>query len=90
MPTYVLTCTKCSKTVKRTPPVPIKDMNADQVLEYLVCECGAPRERSGTGPTVLMKERLDNGLMPRAVERIVNEPELTKDRETNNSHLKVN
>jgi hypothetical protein len=44
-------------------------------------ECGGPLHRAGLGPSTQVVERLDNGLMPRALERLADAERLFEERE---------
>lgn len=45
--------------------------------------CNEIMTRNGTGPTSNVKEKLDNGLMPKAIERYSNAEELYQNRNKN-------
>ena len=45
-----------------------------------MCECGLEFMRSAMGPTATQKETLDNGLMPRSVERFCDIDRIMKER----------
>lgn len=44
------------------------------------CACGVEMKRSGSGPSLSVKEVLDNGAMAKQVERFANAEELIKER----------
>lgn len=71
MPAFHLKCQKCQKAIRKLLPK----------FEVLNCECGGEFHRSNTdGPSTVIKETLDNGVMVRKVERIHNIDELVKER----------
>lgn len=45
-------------------------------------ECGEEMVRDGTGPTSSVKEKLDNGMMPKAIERLSDAERLYHERAT--------
>ena len=49
-------------------------------VEKKTCQCGELMTRKATGPTSSVKERLDNGIMPKAVERFADTERLYKER----------
>ena len=56
---------------KNKPEVPV---------EKKTCSCGEIMKRRATGPTANVKERLDSGLMVKAVERYADAPRLYHER----------
>ena len=48
--------------------------------EQLACKCGADMVHDEGGPGSTLMERLDNGFMPRAVNRIADIDRIMKDR----------
>jgi hypothetical protein len=48
-----------------------------------ICKCGGVIKRSGLGPNSSIKEVLDNGAMPRAVERFEDIEEMKRERLAN-------
>lgn len=83
MPSFTFQCQKCEQVVKRL--LPAGDRKKPQVHPG---ECGGALVRVGTGPTVLVKETLDNGAMPRAVERLKDAEELYRERSENDPKTK--
>lgn len=71
MPLFNLTCPTCHKSVKRLmTPKEFKD------CPPMCLECAVKLVREARGPSNRVVERLDNGVMPRAVERLFNAEEL--------------
>ncbi len=62
MPLYHLRCAGCGRTDKKLTPNPVKDPET-------TCSCGGVMKRAAKGPATRVMEKLDNGIMPRAVER---------------------
>lgn len=60
----------------------------EQKLPQVCPDCGAPLKRMATGPSVQVMERLDNGAMSHAVERLKDAEELNKDRARNDPRNK--
>lgn len=77
MPAFVLYCEKCQKTTKKLLAF-CKEL-VDQVCD----KCGSKLVRKGNGPTASVYEKLDNGAMPRSVERLRDAEELYKERADN-------
>jgi hypothetical protein len=75
MPLYYLKCENCNK-VKPILSNKFEEINE----EKLTCKCGNKLEHQSKGPSTTMLERLDNGIMPRAVERYTDAEELFKKR----------
>ena len=74
MPLFYFTCSKCFRETR-------KILNASEADKERYCpHCGYAMYRTPTGPSSQAKEILDNGLMPRAVERIANAEELFRER----------
>jgi len=65
MALYRLACVKCRKKASLLTDKPL----AEAIVELKCVDCGEKLERAGTGPSTSVVERLDNGLMARAVER---------------------
>lgn len=61
MPLYYFECGSCRLQVKRL-------LSPDEA-ESQKCKCGSLLNRTPKGPSTSVKERLDNGLMPKAIER---------------------
>ena len=77
MPAFNLVCTECGEKQTR---VLFNKTN----LPKLVCIfCSGKVKRVVKGPSLQVKERLDNGIMVRAVERLANAEELFDDRSKN-------
>lgn len=77
MPLYYGICKKCNVRVK------ILTLNLDWdnlPLKKKTCKCGLELERDAVGVSFGVKEVLDNGCMPKAVERYANIEELQKER----------
>lgn len=73
MPQFKFVCPKCGFKKSRLSK------------DHFECEkCKAQMERNPTGPTNQVYERLDNGLMPRTVERLADAERLNKERAKNN------
>lgn len=75
MPLFKLRCSSCAAPASR-----LADSWRDVVALQLRCSCGAQFRRAATGPSTQKVERLDNGAMPRAVERLADAERLFKDR----------
>ncbi len=57
-------------------------------VEKMTCKkCGAEVVRKPTGPSSQVVERLDNGMMPKAVERLADAERLYRDRADNSDPL---
>lgn len=75
MPLFNLKCTECGEVYRKI---------ADSLEEVGDCKfCGAAVEWQAKGPSVQKKETLDNGVMPRAVERLADAERLFKERAMN-------
>jgi hypothetical protein len=72
----------CGKTSKVLAPT----WN-DIIQEKKTCSCGLEMIRSGTGPGATKMERLDNGGMARAVERLADAERLFQERVKNSDPL---
>jgi hypothetical protein len=78
MPVFNAKCNKCGVT-KKLLTVQSGWNCIDRAK--LVCTCGGKLQRHATGPlSSFTKEVLDNGAMPRAVERFSNMEELKQER----------
>lgn len=74
MPLYNFVCSKCGTKKRRI-------FSVEESKKPQPCpQCKADMERDQTGPTRQVMERLDNGLMPRAVERLSEAERLYKER----------
>lgn len=71
MALYKWNCSSCGRSKRKLLPELPKSGS-------IVCECGQPMTMMNNGSATVM-ERLDNGLMPRALERNRDAVELTKD-----------
>lgn len=73
---------KCNGPCRKTTR---KILEPEKVAAFVGTSCGKPDcggtwQRDPTGPTTQKYERLDNGLMPRAVERPADAERLFKER----------
>lgn len=76
MPIYNTVCSKCYKLGKI-----VSDVTFDKVpLIKKMCKCGYCVKQLPTGPTTKKMEKLDNGAMPRAVERLADAERIMKER----------
>lgn len=74
MPFFKLSCPKCGETVKKM----------GKTAPKLPCpKCSTLMERQMAPPDVQVKEVLDNGVMPRKVERFKDAEQLFRDRARN-------
>ena len=80
MPLYYFTCRKCSADVRRI-------LTPDQV-SGAKCTCGGNLKRTPRPPSTHVMERLDNGVMKRALERFADAEELHRERAANDPRLK--
>jgi len=77
MPLFYTKCPKCGAEKK----ILTAKGGWDSIsLPQLSCECGTIMERDAKGAEGFVKEKLDNGAMPRAVERYANIEELKQER----------
>jgi hypothetical protein len=76
LPLFHVQCGKCGAEDDRLAPT-----GADAVKEP--CACRAKMRRKARGPSTAVMERLDNGAMPRAVERLADAERLHKERAAN-------
>ena len=53
-----------------------------------VCKCGSEMQREYVPVSTQTMERLDNGFMPRSVERLADAPRLYKEREKQHNEPK--
>jgi hypothetical protein len=70
LPLYKLRCPRCEREKKVMRDKPPQEC----------CPCGGEFQRSGAGPSSQVTERLDNGLMPRSLERLVDAERLHQER----------
>lgn len=82
MPLYYFSCPKCQ--VPTAKVLPREDVCKPQECPR---KCG-PMVRTPKGPSSAVKERLDNGAMPRAVERYAEAERLFAERAANDPNLK--
>lgn len=73
MPLYNFVCPDCGKKSRAI-------LKPEQAKDERLCECGQTLKRDVQGPTTKVVERLDNGLMPRAVERLAETDRLIRER----------
>lgn len=71
MALYKWNCSTCGKSSRKLLSEPPKDGS-------MVCECGQTMTLTGSGFVTVM-DRLDNGLMPKVVERPKDAVELVQD-----------
>ena len=74
MPVFHYACTKCSKPHRR-----LCSFLESQVAQACPA-CGGELTRTPNAPTTHVKEVLDNGAMPKAVERFADAERLYKER----------
>lgn len=72
MPLFKLSCPLCSK--KKTT------LANSWAQASKTCECGSEMSRSPSGLSSQTVERLDNGVMPKALERLADAERLYRDR----------
>lgn len=87
MPLYNFKCSGSCRTTRRKILEPDK-LNTIIGKTCWKPDCGGVWERDPTGPTNQVYERLDNGLMPRAVERLADAERLFKERAKNDPSKK--
>lgn len=81
MPKYFLVCTDCKMVQTRFLP-------CDTKFSMVECrDCGGKCRRTIKGPSVQVMEKLDNGSMVRAVERLADAERLAKERAKNSDPL---
>ncbi len=73
MPLYHLRCAACGREEKKMTSHPVRD-------PAKACPCGDWLKRTAKGPATRVMEKLDNGLMPKAVERDADAERLMKER----------
>ena len=74
MPLFKYLCQDCKKPHARLLP-------ASKANDPGPCpSCGGVLVREASGPSQQVIERLDNGLMPKAVEQLADSPRLVKER----------
>lgn len=75
LPSFALKCDTCSAGTRV-----LRDSIHDLAEHLPRCVCGGIFQRAATGPSTQVMERLDNGAMPRAVERLADAERLYADR----------
>jgi putative FmdB family regulatory protein len=81
MPLFHFACTICHERTRRI--LETKDIDTQE------CKgCGAALERTPEPPSVQVMESLDNGFMPRRVERLRDAERLYRDRANNDPRTK--
>jgi hypothetical protein len=73
MPLYKFVCLDCAEPTKK-----LMDSGASRL--DLKCKCGGSLVRDASPPNSVLYEALDNGAMPRRLERLQNAEELYRDR----------
>jgi ribosomal protein S27E len=74
MALFNFVCPKCGTKKRRI-------CSPEEAKQPISCkQCSTTLERDPTGPTQQVKERIDNTLMPRAVERLSEAERLYKER----------
>lgn len=82
MPKYYFVCLACSAELTRF-------ISAEEAKALPPCtKCGGAVKRTPRPPSPFVKERLDNGLMPKVVERPADAQRLYKERSKNDPRLK--
>jgi hypothetical protein len=72
MPLFNIRCDSCGFSARRI----VKQFSDIS----LVCSCGQELRRDTTGPSTQTKEILDDGFMPRSIERLADADYLIKER----------
>jgi len=73
MPLYHYICPVCGRSAR-------KILENQKRTEQMLCECGQKMKRDPHPPTSRAIETIDNGFMPRAVEKLVDAQRLLKER----------
>lgn len=82
MPIYHFTCEGCLKALRRI-------LEPEQAKVALACPtCGSALVRVPQGPSTLVMERLDNGLMIRPVVRLADAERIFRERSKDSENLK--
>lgn len=76
MPLFNFKCNSCGKEIRKI----LKSKEVEQFIGTKCPDCTGSFERAPTGPTTQVMERLDNGVSPRAVERLSEAERLFKER----------
>jgi hypothetical protein len=82
MPLYNFVCSASGKRVRRV--LPAGDQEKSQS-----CACGSALKRNAVAPSTQTMEVLDNGLMTRRVERLVNAETMARERAQNDPRMKA-
>jgi len=90
MPTYNMFCGECGYVQMRRTRVALAKLTDEELKKIKWCpKCEEYyMNRKAIPPTTAVKETLDNGLMPHAIERLKDAEELYKDRADNDPKLK--
>ena len=78
MPLYNLKCNKCNVTQRRV----LSNFEVTKEIDFN-CLCGGLLVKQAGAPTTQSMERLDNGAMPRAVERYTDAEQIMQERHLN-------
>lgn len=73
MPIYYFVCRRCRTNVRRV-------MEPAEAARYACPACGRKMTRQPKPPATQVNETVDNGIMPRAIERLANAEELSRER----------
>jgi len=82
MPMYYFTCDSCATTQG------LRLKAGEQKTPHACRDCGSMMRRDPRPPSSQVMESIDNGLMPRRVERLADAERLYKDRAANDPNLK--
>lgn len=77
---YNFVCSGCKKLVR-------KFLAIGQQTKRQTCDCGAVLKRAAGGPSSQKMDVLDNGLMPRRIERLADAEALSRDRAKNDPRM---
>ena len=80
MPLYYFECPGCGAKSK-------KILDHDKANKLYHCSCGHELKRTPRGPSTSVKEVLDNGVMPKSVERYSEAERLYAERAANDPKL---
>jgi hypothetical protein len=75
MPMYRCRCKACGKSIRK-----LLSIEVYQSGKLPLHDCGGELTREATGPTTRVVEVLDNGIMPRKVERLAEAPRMAHER----------
>jgi hypothetical protein len=73
MPLYYFECCKCHKPHR-------KILTVDEAMKIQACECGYTLRRTPQPPSARVTEVIDNGIMPRRLERLADAERLFAER----------